>query len=132
MAIFTVNIAALTKEILTCHKIVNKTFLPEIYWEKITEEILFVFRFDVWPGARTLAFNSNKPTHCLLDHQMFWIITHLLNNLLIVLLLFNTVLDLCYCNVYLQSLYLINIMHRTMWKYLDPMASDKNPRFDSW
>ena len=30
-------------------------FLPEICWEEIAEEILFVFYFDVWPGARTLA-----------------------------------------------------------------------------
>ena len=43
-------------------------FLPEIYWEEIAEEILFVFRFDVWPEIRTLAFSSNKPTHYLLDH----------------------------------------------------------------
>ena len=32
-------------------------FLPEICWEEIAEEILFIFRFDVWPGARTLAFH---------------------------------------------------------------------------
>ena len=31
-------------------------FLPEICWEEIAEEILFVFGFDVWPGTRTLAF----------------------------------------------------------------------------
>ena len=31
-------------------------FLPEICWEKFAEEILFVFWFDVWLGARTLAF----------------------------------------------------------------------------
>ena len=31
-------------------------FLPEICWEEIAEEILFVFCFDVWPGACTLAF----------------------------------------------------------------------------
>ena len=31
-------------------------FLPEICWEEIAAEILFVFCFDVWPGARTLAF----------------------------------------------------------------------------
>ena len=31
-------------------------FLPEICWEEIAEEILFVFHFEVWPGARTLAF----------------------------------------------------------------------------
>ena len=31
-------------------------FLPEICWEEIAEEILFVFRLDVWPGTRTLAF----------------------------------------------------------------------------
>ena len=28
--------------------------LPEICWEEIGEEVLFVFDFDVWPGARTL------------------------------------------------------------------------------
>ena len=31
-------------------------FLPEIAWEEIAKEMLFVFCFDVWPGARTLAF----------------------------------------------------------------------------
>ena len=31
-------------------------FLPEICWEEIAKEILFVFRFDVWPGTRTLTF----------------------------------------------------------------------------
>ena len=44
-------------------------FLPEICWEKITEEILFVFCFDVWPGATNPGFTSNKPTHYLLDHD---------------------------------------------------------------
>ena len=29
-------------------------FLPEICWEDIAEQILFVFCFDVLPGARTL------------------------------------------------------------------------------
>ena len=31
-------------------------FVPEIRWEKIAVEILFVFCFDVWPGTWTLAF----------------------------------------------------------------------------
>ena len=31
-------------------------FLPEICWEEIAEEILFVFRFDVWPATRTQSF----------------------------------------------------------------------------
>ena len=29
-------------------------FLPDICWEEIAEEMLFVFHFDVWPGTRTL------------------------------------------------------------------------------
>ena len=33
-----------------------ESFLPEIGWEEIAEEMLFVFRFDVWPGTQTLAF----------------------------------------------------------------------------
>ena len=39
-------------------------FLPEICWGEIGEEILFVFRFDVRPGTRTLAFRliSTLPT----------------------------------------------------------------------
>ena len=39
-------------------------FFPEICWEEIVEEILFVFHFDVWPGTRTLAFRliSQHPT----------------------------------------------------------------------
>ena len=31
-------------------------FLPEIWWVEIAEEIFFVFCFQVWPEARTLAF----------------------------------------------------------------------------
>ena len=31
-------------------------FLPETCSEEIAEEILFVFRFDIWPGTHTLAF----------------------------------------------------------------------------
>ena len=27
-------------------------FLPEIWWEQIAEEILFVFYFDVWSSSR--------------------------------------------------------------------------------
>ena len=46
-------------------------FFAEICWEEIVAEILFIFRFDVWPGARTLAIASNKPTHYLLDHGDF-------------------------------------------------------------
>ena len=40
-------------------------FLPEICWEEIAAEKLFVFCFDVWPGARTLAFRliSQHTTH---------------------------------------------------------------------
>ena len=30
-------------------------FLPEICWEESAKEMLFVFRFDVWPGIRTQA-----------------------------------------------------------------------------
>ena len=26
-------------------------YLPKICWEEIAEEIIFVFRFDVWPGT---------------------------------------------------------------------------------
>ena len=45
-------------------------FLPEICWEEVAEEIFFfIFHFlDDWPGIRTQAFASNKPTHYLLDH----------------------------------------------------------------
>ena len=34
-------------------------FLPGIYGDEVAEEVLFVFYFDVWPGARTLAFARN-------------------------------------------------------------------------
>ena len=30
-------------------------FLPEICWEEMADELLFVFCFDVWPRARILA-----------------------------------------------------------------------------
>ena len=36
--------------------IYSQEFVPEICWEKIAAEKLFVFCFDVWPVARTLAF----------------------------------------------------------------------------
>ena len=48
-------------------------FLPEICWEEIAEEILFVFHFflclawDSNPG-----FSSNKPTHYLLENGDFF------------------------------------------------------------
>ena len=35
-------------------------FLPEICWEEIAEEILFVFCFDVWHGARILSLRLIK------------------------------------------------------------------------
>ena len=46
-------------------------FLPEICWEEIAEEIFFIIIFDDWPGIRTQAFASNKPTHYVLDHADF-------------------------------------------------------------
>ena len=36
-------------------------FLPEIRWEEIADEILFVFCFDVWPGSQTLAIYLSNP-----------------------------------------------------------------------
>ena len=50
-------------------------FLPEICWEEITGEILFVFCFDVWPGTRTLDEKSNKTTHYLLNQGDFKTLT---------------------------------------------------------
>ena len=57
-------------------------FLPEICWEEIAEEILFVFRFDVWSGTRTMAFRlksqNTLPTRprrlsfCLRNGNYFW------------------------------------------------------------
>ena len=35
-------------------------FFPEIYGEEVAEEILFVLRFDVWPGTRTLATRPRR------------------------------------------------------------------------
>ena len=48
-------------------------FLPAICWEELAEEILFVFWFDVWLGARTLAFRliSQHTYYYLLDHGDF-------------------------------------------------------------
>ena len=39
-------------------------FLPKSA-ERNSEEIFFIFYFNVWSGARTLAFTSNKPIHYL-------------------------------------------------------------------
>ena len=36
-------------------------FLSEICWPEIAEEILFVFCFDVWPGAQTLVLRLIRP-----------------------------------------------------------------------
>ena len=45
-------------------------FLPEICWEKIAEEILFVFCFDVWLGARTLSLRLiSQPTDYSFNHD---------------------------------------------------------------
>ena len=49
-------------------------FLPEICWEEIAAEILFVFCFDVWPD-----FTSNKPTHYPLHHGDFKHLTQLID-----------------------------------------------------
>ena len=49
-------------------------FLPEICWEEITEEILFVFCFDVWPGTQTLAFHLIS-LH-LLDHGDYGVLAY--------------------------------------------------------
>ena len=46
-------------------------FLPEIWWEEIPNEILFVFWFDGWPGGSNPGFSSNKSTHYLLEHSDF-------------------------------------------------------------
>ena len=46
-------------------------FLPEICWDKIAAEIIFVICFDIWTGARTLAFTCNKLTHYLLNNGDF-------------------------------------------------------------
>ena len=40
-------------------------FLPDICWEKMAEEILFVFCFD--------GFTSNKPTHYPLDYVDYYL-----------------------------------------------------------
>ena len=34
--------------------------LPEICWKEIAEEILFVFCFDVWPGAGAIIIMSTQ------------------------------------------------------------------------
>ena len=33
-----------------------RVFARNLLREEIAEEIFFIFRFDVWPGTRTLAF----------------------------------------------------------------------------
>ena len=37
----------------------HSEFLLEICWEEIGEDMLFIFCFDVWPGARTLALSQH-------------------------------------------------------------------------
>ena len=46
-------------------------FLPEICWEEITEEILFLISFWCLAWDSNLGFTSNKPTHYLLDYGDF-------------------------------------------------------------
>ena len=43
-------------------------FLPEICWEKIAQEILFVFLFWCLACDSNPGFTSNKPTHYLLEY----------------------------------------------------------------
>ena len=49
-------------------------FLPEICWEEIAKEILFVFRFWCLAWDSNPGFWFNKPTHYLLDHGDFKIV----------------------------------------------------------
>ena len=57
----------------TFHGSINllSEFLPEICWEEIAVEILFVFRFWCLAWDSNPGFSSNKPTHYLLDHGDF-------------------------------------------------------------
>ena len=49
-------------------------FLPRIFGQKSAErksskKYFSYFIFDDWPGIRTQAFASNKPTHYILEHD---------------------------------------------------------------
>ena len=48
----------------------HSELLPEICWEEVAEEILFVFFWCLAWGSNA-DFSSNKPTHYLLDHGDF-------------------------------------------------------------
>ena len=52
-------------------------FFSEICWKEVTEENFSYFIFDDWPGVRTQAFPTNKPTHCLLDYGDYKFIDHI-------------------------------------------------------
>ena len=54
-----------------------QSFLPEICWEEIAEEILFVFCFWCLAWGSNPGFSSNKPTHYLLDHGDFYTFKHI-------------------------------------------------------
>ena len=59
----------------------NFIYSQSLCWEDIAEEILFVFCFDVWPGARTLSLRRLRGTHFILLPQVlittFLVITNL-------------------------------------------------------
>ena len=46
-------------------------FLPEICGDEIAEEIFFIFCFDVWPGAGTLAFRLISQHTCIKLNHMY-------------------------------------------------------------
>ena len=53
-------------------------FLPEIFCQEITAEILFVFGFDVWlTWGSNPDFTSNMPTHYILDDDDFKTYAHM-------------------------------------------------------
>ena len=48
-----------------------QSFCQKSTERKSPKKYFLYFVFDAWPGARTQAFASNKPTHYLLDYGDF-------------------------------------------------------------
>ena len=51
--------------------IYSQSFCQKSAEKKSPKKYFSYFIFDNWPGIRTQAFGSNKPTHYLLDHGDF-------------------------------------------------------------
>ena len=71
-------------------------FMPEICWDEIIEEIIFVFCFNDWPGTRTLALRLPTSYPSLNLYKSKYCCLHLL---LLFLFIFILVVFVDFCSL---------------------------------